>query len=693
MDEEIKTEKENLYTSDGDLKNYKLPDVVSFAHGSRAMSSSSDIKLKSGFNRFDTQNWRPEDRIPTTHQEIVQLVQGIYKKNGLIRNLIDLMSDFASEGLDLRHPVKSQERFYKEWAKKVNLESRANDFMKYLMRDASVIIRRKTALIKKSLVKDMSKADYYNTEPVDERKFNEQPEVIGPDNTKVNKREIPWSYIFLSPSMVEKIGGAIGKYFGSQSLAMRISTELSQSITNPKTKAEKEFVKKLPAEIVQAVKKGSKLIALDPDKIYIDYYKKDDWEDWGTPFLMGIIEEVLLKDKMKQADMAALDGVVNAVRLWKLGNSDKQIFPTPAAVNKLINILQHNVGGGVLDLVWDDMIDFKIDYPPIDKILGSAKYESVNKDIIRGLGIPDALIGGGESSGGNAQTIFVQLKTLVERLEYVRLKCITWIENELQLVADAMGFNKIPRVVFQTMSLRDEVAEKALVIQLLDRNIVSVETVQKVFGKDFEIELENMRYENGIRDKSPGLLEKANPYYRPVSIMEYQKDAQIELESLKQGGGENLGGNQPKQEGINPSGRPKNIPDTKIRKVRTPKVLSVLKARAEEVFTEIEAIIDPLFLSKNEIKNIRSLSKKQKEELTNIKFLVLSNINVDDNVTLKLIEDIISGPSNNKINDFYKTLNELCLEYKTQNNKELSVGVHRSLAASCWAMLVQDESN
>jgi hypothetical protein len=690
MEEEIK-KPDNLYTSDGKLENYSLPEICSFSRGGRTMASTSDINLKAGHNRFDVDRWRPEDRIPTTHQEIVQLCQAIYKKNGLIRNIIDLMSDFASEGLDLRHPVKSQERFYKEWAKKVNLESRANDFMKYLMRDASVIIRRKTAIIKKSLVKDMSKAGYYNTEPVDERKFNEQPEVIGPDNTKINKREIPWSYIFLSPSMIEKIGGAIGKYFGSQSLAMRISTELSQSITNPKTKAEKEFVKKLPAEIVQAVKRGSKLIALDPDKIYIDYYKKDDWEDWGTPFLMGIIEEILLKDKMKQADMAALDGVVNAVRLWKLGNSDKQIFPTPAAINKLINILQHNAGGGVMDLVWDDMIDFKIDYPPIDKILGSAKYESVNKDIIRGLGIPDALIGGGESSGGNAQTIFVQLKTLVERLEYVRMKCVAWIENELQLVAEAMEFKRIPYVSFQTMNLKDETAEKGLLIQLLDRNIISAETVHKAFGKDFEIELENMRYENGIREKSPPLLEKANPYNRPLSTMQFQKDAAIELENLKSGGGgENLGGDQPKKEGTTSPGRPPNTKDMKVRKERTPKTLSVLKAMAENFLITIDEIIDPVFLEKNNCKNLRSLTKEKKDLLNTIKFNILACVDINTKLNKDVVETIVNGENNIKINTFYKSFNEFNNEYVSVSGKEAGINEKRSLASSAWAAVIDD---
>ena len=173
MDKEEIKKPENLYQTDGKLENYSLPEACFLSRGGgRSIGNSTrEINLKAGFNRWDTDRFRPEDRVPTTHSEIIQLTQAIYKKNGLIRNIIDLMSDFASEGLDLRHPIKSQERFYKEWAKKVNLESRANDFMKYLMRDANVIIRRKTAIIKRSLVKDMSKADYYNTEPVDERKF------------------------------------------------------------------------------------------------------------------------------------------------------------------------------------------------------------------------------------------------------------------------------------------------------------------------------------------------------------------------------------------------------------------------------------------------------------------------------------------------------------------------------------------
>lgn len=56
------------------------------------------------------------------------------------------------------------------------------------------------------------------------------------------------------------------------------------------------------------------------------------------------------------------------IRLWKLGKSEQQIIPTAEVTNKLLDILkdtvQSNGGGGVTDIVWDDMIDLQVEYPP-----------------------------------------------------------------------------------------------------------------------------------------------------------------------------------------------------------------------------------------------------------------------------------------------------------------------------------------
>jgi len=674
-DTKKKTKEESFYTKGPQsIAKHSLPDDCVITHGSDATPD-----LRAGHNRFDYEYHRPEDKLPSDHDEIIAACQGIYRKVGMVRNIIDLMSDFASEGLDLRHPVKKHERFFKKWAEKVNLQDRAHTFMKLLLRDANVVVRRKMAKISKPAAKEMSRAQ-------------EEPEKITTTKKSGNKGQVPWRYTFLSPTIIEKTGGEMGKFFGDNQLAMRIPTTLARAIQKKrKTPEEQAIMEKLPAEVIEAAQgKGNRLVSLSDDKMYVDYYKKDDWEEWATPFLFGILEDVMLKDKMKLADMAALDGVINVIRLWKLGNSDKQILPTRTAVNRLLDMLQHNVGGGAMDLVWDDMIDLKVEYPPVDKILGSEKYDSVNLDIIRGLGIPDLLIGAGEIGNGGSDAVFAQLKTLTERLEYVRLRCIVWLETELQMVAEAMGIKKTPEIVFGIMSLRDEAAEKQLLIQLLDRGIVSNERVLQVFGQNFAIELENMRREQKIRVAEDGVLEKANPYYRPKSVMDLQHQYNMELQGLKseEGGGENLVGDQPREEETKEAGRPPGSRDTEPRDDRTEKVLSVYKAIAEEHISAIDKIFDQRYLKSKKVKNLRSLTREQRDELEYTKRAILATVRPSDKITSELIATRASKSPENLVKIFNKLFKQLVKEHAGVVGRQPNLKERRSLAASTWAMLV-----
>jgi len=686
--------KDTLYTKGGDnIANHTLPTICHATHGVSHHTVAETINLRAGHNRHDYYTQRSNDKLPTDHKDIILACQAIYRKVGVVRNILDIMTDFAAEGLELQHPIKSQQRFYKEWARRVNLDGRAHDFMKLLMRDANVIVRRKMAFISKPVVKEMAKGEVPGLQNVVDPPGEEKSEKISTKKSKVRKREIPWKYTFLSPVVIEKLGGEVGRFFGADTLGMRIPPELCNSINSPRTTAEKDFVAKLPREVVLAAKDGKKLVSLEMDKMYVDYYKKDDWEDWGTPFLYGVLEDVMLKEKMRLADIAALDGVINVIRLWKLGNSDQQILPTSAAVDKLIDILQHNVGGGVMDLVWDDMIDLKVEYPPTDKILGNEKYYSVNADIVRGIGIPDSLIGGSDLSTRNPATAFVQLKTLVERLEYVRGRAIRWMENELRMVADAMGFKKIPSINFGIMSLRDEAAEKQLIIQLLDRGIISAEKATEVFGVNYMIELERMKEEQQVREENPGVLERANPYYRPISTMEKQTELAIELEEAKQGmsvdkgGGDNPSGDQPRDEGDNPSGRPPNTVDTKPRDERTDPTLSVLQVVAQGYLDTIDEIIDTPFLQSKGVKNMRSLTRKQKTELEGIKRGILSVINPGDVVTKELITTRLNavGQRAHRMEVCFRVL---VTDFATSTQREPNFKERRMLTSIAWGTVL-----
>jgi hypothetical protein len=48
-----------------------------------------------------------------------------YDKVGIIRNVVDLMGDFGSQGISLVHPDRTAEKFFQQWFKKVNGKERS----------------------------------------------------------------------------------------------------------------------------------------------------------------------------------------------------------------------------------------------------------------------------------------------------------------------------------------------------------------------------------------------------------------------------------------------------------------------------------------------------------------------------------------------------------------------------------------
>ena len=68
-----------------------------------------------------------------------------YDKVGIVRNVIDLMGDFASQGMVLVHPNKTIEKFYRKWFKSVNGVDRSERFLNYLYRCGNVVVKRRTA--------------------------------------------------------------------------------------------------------------------------------------------------------------------------------------------------------------------------------------------------------------------------------------------------------------------------------------------------------------------------------------------------------------------------------------------------------------------------------------------------------------------------------------------------------------------
>ena len=50
----------------------------------------------------------------------------------------------------------------------------------------------------------------------------------------------------------------------------------------------------LPPDILEAIKEGKSTIPLDPDKVSVYYYKKDDWLVWANPMIYAILDDIIM---------------------------------------------------------------------------------------------------------------------------------------------------------------------------------------------------------------------------------------------------------------------------------------------------------------------------------------------------------------------------------------------------------------
>lgn len=163
-----------------------------------------------------------------------------------------------------------------------------------------------------------------------------------------------------------------------------------------------------------------------------------------------------------------------------------------------------------MNILWNDQITAEVIQPKVDGIFDIDKHDSADKDILTALGVPEVLIGG---KGGNFSNSYVAVATVLERLESYRNKVKDWLMGEMKIIADAMGFQKLPTIKFGRTSLQDEKAYQTFITGLYDRNIISADTVLREIDADIEDEVSKMKEENELREQ--GVLEMRGPFIKP----------------------------------------------------------------------------------------------------------------------------------------------------------------------------------
>jgi len=618
-----------------------LGDTQCAAHG-RSLASFRDsfvdidtgINARNGFTWKDYDYFRPDEALPRNTKKLMKMCDVAHKRVPIVRTAIDLMSDFACQGIRIVHPNAKIQDFYNVWWAMVNGPDRSERFLNALYRRGNVVVSRQMGRIRKT--------DFEKLERTIGADFVDVKSML----PQVGKNEIPMSYAFPDATLFDvqspEISGFLGK---NETLTLKIPEKLRKVVKNPTTAEEKEFVESLPPETVAQIRKGKQYIILDPFLVNAYHYKKDDWEEWATPMLACLLDSLIMVEKMHLADRSALDGAISNIRLWKLGDLEKEIVPSAELINKLSNIITNHPGGGTMDLVWGPAIQMEESKTSVHQFLGSSKYDPYMQSIFQGLGIPQTLTGSANASGTTNN--FVSMKILIERLQYGRMVLKRFWQRELEVIRQARGFKVSAEIHFERMTLSDEAAEKALLRDLYDRQLISAEALLHHFGEIPDLEKQRVVKEN--KERKTGVRAKqASPWHNPEPEIDLEKIALqgglvtpgelgMELEAKKPGEKTALEQNlelkkqqqAQKKTGVPGQGRPKNKKDSVKRKSRTVKPrtsATQIQVWAAETQERITSLVVPEYLKTVSKKNLRQLTSEEFDDLELRKFVTLSSL-------------------------------------------------------------------
>lgn len=595
----------------------------------------------------------------TTHVARMKMALCVeaYKGFGIVKNVIDLMCNFASEGITISHPSPAVQRFYQRWFEAVDIPGRVKHGLRSYYKTGNVFIYTTMGDIDTATYRKMRSTRGAEGDPL-----TKDVDVVDNNdpNTEVSLgNQIPWRYVYLNPFQMDLRGA---KFFGEQEWVFVLDEDARKEVKRTMSEKNVDNLEQsdvnLPQEFKRLIEDGS-VVKLEQDKLWTMHYMKDDHEDWADPMVWPVMNDIMYKNSLRSMDMSVVNSTINAITIFKLG-SVKDGFVAPAShYKKLSNMLRtptysHNI-------VWNDAISMESNYPPIEKILSQDKYKSVDRDILAGMGIPGILVNGAE--GGSFSNAFLQVRTLLERLEDGRTEIMKWLTKQLRLVAEAMGHREIPTVSFGQMSLRDEEAIKKLIIQLADRNLISAESVQEAFGYSPTIELERMRREKKLADEED-ILQKFGPYRDPMNflseedMMDKQNDMDVEKLKIQEKmriKQTNLKTQQQnkKQNSKGPQGRPGGV-NTKqeVKRKAKPKGMGLgyyedLRTKAMNAYKKVEDYLTALTVGHRGVTYKKELIKEDRDALEGLISVVYSNVKLDEEITEEYINSLLVNASLN----------------------------------------------
>ncbi len=424
---------------------------------------------------------------PYTEDPVVSFEKAIkyYYTDPIIGPAINFLASVSNKGFEHDIDDENIKNFFDVWA----FDIRLHEVLEWIFLD---LFKVGQVFTYKVLSKYEPRISYLSPIPGQKIKKTEVSE-IGARKDKWSKSYIPVSYTVLNPTLVRIEGNLLFNQFNVYLTPPNELKELLKKKQSDLSPEEKELLANLPNDFKKAAEKGEPF-RLPSSNVGIISYRKQPYERYARPRSLRLFDSLDYKKSLREADLSTLDGITNYILKITIGN-DTYPVTTQKELETVAQLF--NTTSKSFDVVWNHTLQIeKIVSPEIESILGKDKYEQVNDDLSAGLALSRAFIDG--NSNLNVASAQLIVKGVQEEIEYARRQVTNWLYREYQMIAEAVGFDRIPRIRWDEAVLKDTIVYMNMLSQLVDRRMLSYQTALELLGFDYRNELKNMQAEMSL---------------------------------------------------------------------------------------------------------------------------------------------------------------------------------------------------
>ena len=501
-----------------------------------------------------------------------------YYTDPLVGSSINILANLAKKGFENDIDDPKIKQFYDAWAFDVGFD----ELLDWIFLDFFKVGHVTTY---KVLAKYEPRVSYLSPVP------GQKPKAVKKESAAKksvwSKGYLPVAYTVLNPALVSITGNLL---FNKTSVVLTPPPELRDLLKKPKselTEDEKSLIKALPTDLKSAAEKGGEF-TLDSRLVNQITYRKQPYERYARPKTLKVFDTIEYKNALRQADLSTLDGITNYILKVTIGNDE---YPVVNQIELEAIGALFNTPSKAVDIIWNHTLQIeKIVSPEIDKILGKGKYEQVNQDMTTGLAITHAILDG--TGNINAAEVDLLVKGLMEEINYARRQVTRWIYKEYQQIAEAMKFDRFPKIRFDTGVLLDTILHMNTLAALTDRRMLSYRTSLESLGFDYPNELKNMEEELPLVQDGVFGIVGGSPFQQSKQNLQPVQNSPKGTPSRGRPTGQPAG---KKNKNVNPSAQPGSKPIKKIASINdvtsmSPTEYTIFLDGARKVLSENEYI-------------------------------------------------------------------------------------------------------